>query len=330
MFVPKRRRVSVMYTTKSAFSNAKLIKLMATSLFFANTASAQSHPVHPSCSIDLLSESDAFQQQTQQYLWSKQELITIYTQADQRFNGVNCDYYNSADTITGGVRNEKFRERYTFFQSNFNRTSYTTSATGNTHRSIIGVLWNLDDNNQYAELSDFWYHPAIETDAGYIFDLGGGELACCYTNYNPPLRAFGQGPECVDDNNGDDWGWTGTRSCLLPVDLVATNSNDQNSETNNGCDYSSAALHDGWGWNQTTGQSCEPLDSYQTTAECNYDLASSFNGWGWNEATQESCPPTNQSLQTLPAGDAACDYRQANREGGWGWNPVTLTSCPPR
>lgn len=45
-------------------------------------------------------------------------------------------------------------------------------------------------------------------------------------------------------------------------------------ENNNGCDYSDAHLYDGWGWNESTGQGCAPLENEttgQVTTEENSD-----------------------------------------------------------
>ncbi len=50
---------------------------------------------------------------------------------------------------------------------------------------------------------------------------------------------------CID-TDGDGWGWNGTDSCRIIT-------NDQ------GCDYTDAHLHKGWGWNAATQQSCAPL-----------------------------------------------------------------------
>ncbi len=59
------------------------------------------------------------------------------------------------------------------------------------------------------------------------------------------------------------------------------------------CDYSAADLNNGWGWNETTYQSCEPLQDHPTDAsdDCDYSSADVNGGWGWNETTYESCPP---------------------------------------
>ncbi len=98
-----------------------------------------------------------------------------------------------------------------------------------------------------------------------------------------------------------------------------------------GCDYSSADLHDGWGWNPQTRESCPP----QTTVEppvvssaCDYSGATSNGGWGWNPQTRESCPP--QTTVEPPVASNACDYSSAASNGGWGWNATTRESCAPR
>ncbi len=71
---------------------------------------------------------------------------------------------------------------------------------------------------------------------------------------------------CIDTGViGDGWGWDGTKSCTLPVE----NNHDR-------CDYSSAWLNNGWGWNTATQTSCEPR-----IPAC-IDTGVIGDGWGWN------------------------------------------------
>jgi len=100
-----------------------------------------------------------------------------------------------------------------------------------------------------------------------------------------------------------------------------------NDATNSDCDYSSADMNDGWGWNPVTGQSCEPKDVVITTAnDCDYSQADINDGWGWNAVTGQSCEP----IDTVQMNDqGSCDYTRADIQDGWGWNPETLESCPP-
>ncbi len=77
-----------------------------------------------------------------------------------------------------------------------------------------------------------------------------------------------------------------------------------NSITSNGCDYTNAPQHDGWGWNATTGTSCAPLSQS-------------------NESSM------NEQTILIPDNTSGCDYSNAAQYGGWGWNPNTSTSCPP-
>ena len=91
------------------------------------------------------------------------------------------------------------------------------------------------------------------------------------------------------------------------------------------CDYSNAALYDGWGWNAVTGESCQPQQATQDTA-CDYSQAESHDGWGWNPVTRTSCAPR---LVTQEDTSSECDYSQATVNGGWGWNDSLSESCPP-
>ena len=71
----------------------------------------------------------------------------------------------------------------------------------------------------------------------------------------------------------------------------------------------------------TEESSNEPIASNA----CDYSSADLFNGWGWNPITQESCPP----LTDAPLLASNCDYANAASFDGWGWNPISRMSCPP-
>ena len=95
-----------------------------------------------------------------------------------------------------------------------------------------------------------------------------------------------------------------------------------------GCDYTQAALHNGWGWNAVLRESCAPISQNA----CDYSDASEHNGWGWDPVAGSSCPPLAESGDELvsdPAPDEGCDYSNAASNNGWGWNPVTSESCAP-
>lgn len=99
------------------------------------------------------------------------------------------------------------------------------------------------------------------------------------------------------------------------------------------CDYSNAALSSGWGWNETTRESCPPLENQTNApvaaADCDYSNASENSGWGWNPTAGESCPPLAVAPTPDTVGNDSCDYTNAATNDGWGWNPETLQSCPP-
>ena len=79
-------------------------------------------------------------------------------------------------------------------------------------------------------------------------------------------------------------------------------------------------------------------DANSAIGGCDYKDAAQHNGWGWNETTRESCPPrtaaagiqTSQPQNSLPSNGGFCDYKDAAQHNGWGWNDVTKQSCPPR
>ena len=128
---------------------------------------------------------------------------------------------------------------------------------------------------------------------------------------------------------------------LSSTDTPGTEINNSESDSNeidaiNGCDYSTAEQFDGYGWNPVTRESCPPLDATETEtpvtvtpetpAGCDYRNA--INGWGWNETTRQSCPPlTVAAEQQTPESSVGCDY--SNAINGWGWNETARQSCPP-
>lgn len=109
---------------------------------------------------------------------------------------------------------------------------------------------------------------SIAFDKPDLSSVKAGELICGLTHYK-----FDTNKDCID-TDGDSWGWNGVRSCVVE-------------QQPDGCDYSIAATQNGWGWNQSTDESCppRPLDY------CDYRQAASNDGWGWNHATRESCAP---------------------------------------
>ncbi|MEM7257944.1 MAG: hypothetical protein AAF404_11205 [Pseudomonadota bacterium] len=101
------------------------------------------------------------------------------------------------------------------------------------------------------------------------------------------------------------------------------------SQSTGACDYSSALVNDGWGWNPIAGVSCPPVDSataHTTQDKCDYTDAEANDGWGWNPIAGKSCPPVD-SPATQTTDD--CNYTDAEVNGGWGWNPIAGKSCPP-
>ena len=68
-------------------------------------------------------------------------------------------------------------------------------------------------------------------------------------------------------------------------------------------------------------------DTTDQASTCDYSSADLFDGWGWNPVTLESCPPLEDTI--IDAELSACDYSNANQYDGWGWNPELLESCPP-
>lgn len=95
-----------------------------------------------------------------------------------------------------------------------------------------------------------------------------------------------------------------------------------------GCDYTDADRYGGWGWNNSTSESCPPLNENQTnqTQPTDCDYSNAVNGWGWNPITSQSCPPAttsnpgNGQTVTPTDGTPTCQSASADPDGdGWGW-----------
>ena len=94
-----------------------------------------------------------------------------------------------------------------------------------------------------------------------------------------------QGSECLACHTG------------LPATFENLITEESSNEpiASNACDYSSADLFNGWGWNPITQESCPPLtDAPQLVSNCDYSNAASFDGWGWNPISRMSCPPLQE------------------------------------
>jgi len=78
---------------------------------------------------------------------------------------------------------------------------------------------------------------------------------------------------------------------------------------NNGCDYSSADLYNGWGWNATLQLSCPPV---------NVCIDTDGDGWGWDGTA--SCRVPGMTPPTGPTEVPACTTTTSDPDGdGWGW-----------
>jgi len=172
--------------------------------------------------------------------------------------------------------------------------------------------------------------PAISENNQYVRFNAPGEVAgSIYDRTLGEVYPFGLSAECID-SDGDGWGFNEYLEESCRVEQL----------TQSACDYSSAEIHVGWGWDPDLRQSCPPLTSTDTgidtitsaeNMECDYTNASLFNGWGWNPETQESCAPVTDPGPGITAenGSTDCDYTNADAFNGWGWNNRTRESCAP-
>lgn len=109
---------------------------------------------------------------------------------------------------------------------------------------------------------------------------------------------------------------TSDRSTVAVFNIPSQTSSDSQ------CDYSSADLFGGWGWNATTNTSCAPLTSIDPvlTTQC---IDADGDGYGWDGMA------TCTTQVNTPGGDSNCDYSDADLYGGWGWNAAASQSCAP-
>lgn len=153
--------------------------------------------------------------------------------------------------------------------------------------------WSIDTDHKLITPAPFDFNlTAFEQPGGYLFvhqnskgENGetwvDGYVTCIDLDQTQIFRATGT--PCADAD-GDGWGWNGFESCKAEIDPTAD------------CEYGSAHYNDGWGYNNTTGQSCPPDPSrsvFVPEDKCEYpgSIRPPRNGWGWNRATQESCAP---------------------------------------
>lgn len=86
-----------------------------------------------------------------------------------------------------------------------------------------------------------------------------------------PVAASAQTPICrsaASDSDGDGWGWEDDASCRV-ASSSAQSATPPAADTGF-CDYTHADQNGGWGWNASTGESCEPLDQIFIGTEHSY------------------------------------------------------------
>ncbi len=135
-----------------------------------------------------------------------------------------------------------------------------------------------------------------------------------------------QGAECLECHTG----LPATAANLIPEET-------EEQIASATCDYSSADLFDGWGWNPVTRESCPPLEgggeTTETSSNCDYTNADLYDGWGWDPVARQSCPPLESS--DPHARFPICSATFYDAEGdGFGWENeasciVTSDSTPP-
>jgi len=119
-----------------------------------------------------------------------------------------------------------------------------------------------------------------------------------------------QGSECLACHTG------------LPATMANVIPEESGNEApvSNACDYSSADLFNGWGWNPITRQSCPPLPAAvdPVASTCDYSNASLYNGWGWDPVARASCPPVEE--EDPHANFPICSATLFDADGdGFGW-----------
>jgi len=232
----------------------------------------------------------------------------------------------SLDTSTG--RNHPYR--YNAWPSRLSRTVY------------LGDSRMMVENHIYAFDGERWAKTSVLSEDSVVAD--SRVLTALRVENNLPLATLATRPGMTDGNNvvlsmnytysSVDGSPTRQDKGLLFVTQFDSEGRVILSNEAGSCDYTSAYLYGGWGWNMTTGQSCPPLENEMTEPEasegsCDYSNADIYGGWGWNATTGQSCPALEAEIVEQETSLGSCDYSNADIYGGWGWNATLGESCPP-
>lgn len=196
----------------------------------------------------------------------------------------------------------------------FQPLSQTAPNNGNVEiNQLFTQTWTLDNGIYYGP-SDLAISPWVE-----IIDHQTGVISGGAINTDNAVRVW------LTNNTFARCRTTPYFGLFVPTGVPAQNATDTTLTSSvDNCDYSNAAIYDGWGWDAVSGTSCPPLDT--SANNCDYSNAAMHNGWGWDAITGQSCAPV---ASTNTDTDQNCDYTNSLANNGWGWNPVTLLSCPP-
>lgn len=115
---------------------------------------------------------------------------------------------------------------------------------------------------------------------------------------------------------------------LLAAALFAIPATAQDAPTT--CDYSQSHLHNGWGWNEDSEQSCapaqgnkiEPIAVDSTNVEPS-DVQPTAPG----SAVEDG--PASSTAAVEPVMVGTCDYSKSHHFDGYGWDDTNDVSCEP-
>lgn len=98
------------------------------------------------------------------------------------------------------------------------------------------------------------------------------------------------------------------------------------------CDYSQGHLNNGWGWDESSNESCEPVQArnrYDLTGPHRRDPQPSDPHIGDPTMVRNDQAVTTTAAQSASFIVGTCDYSKAHHYDGYGWDEVNGISCQP-
>jgi len=197
--------------------------------------------------------------------WEPSDLLDDMVCQLFRFDGT---YYQAAD---GGT----LYEHYPLSQN----APFAGNVVFVSGSSVVTQTWSLDNGIYYGP-SPLALSPWVQ-----IVDYS-------HVTGSPPVNTPNAVRVWQTDTLFSHCHTTDPDAVIIPTGSVSQE-NAVSTTSNDNCDYSNAVIHNGWGWNPVTAESCAPGETAQTQGldNCDYSNADIHDGWGWNAVTGQSCAP---------------------------------------